>query len=356
MAGVPSAQAVYFTGERELDVRTTEVSEPGPSEVLVRTSVSAISPGTELLVYRGNAPTEMDADATIDSLSGSLDFPLQYGYAAVGTVIAVGSDVEADLLGESVFAFQPHASHFLASPDDLLRIPEGYAHEEAVFLPNVETAVNLVLDGSPKVGEQAVVFGQGVVGLLTTGLLAECPLSDLVALDCHPSRRDLACEMGADRCFDAATGDGSDGTDADAEPVETVRSHLSRPDTPAGADLSYELSGDPSALDDAVAVTGYDGRVLVGSWYGEKRADLNLGGPFHRSRIDISSSQVSTLDPELRGRWDTDRRLRVAWRRLGELDVSRLITHRFPVESAADGYRLLDERPDDALSVLLTYD
>jgi 2-desacetyl-2-hydroxyethyl bacteriochlorophyllide A dehydrogenase len=355
MTGVPSARAVYFTGERELDVRTTEVSEPGPSEVLVRTSVSAISPGTELLVYRGNAPNEMNADSTIDALSGSLDFPLQYGYAAAGTVVAVGNDVEADLLGESVFAFQPHASHFLVSPDDLLRIPEGYAHEEVVFLPNVETAVNLVLDGSPRVGEQAVVFGQGVVGLLTTGLLAECPLSDIVALDCYPSRRDLAREMGADRCFDA-TGDQGDETDADTDPVETVRSHLSRSDTPDGADLSYELSGDPSALDDAVAVTGYDGRVLVGSWYGEKRADLDLGGPFHRSRIDISSSQVSTLDPELRGRWDTDRRLRVAWRRLGGLNVSRLVTHRFPVESAADGYRLLDERPDDALSVLLTYD
>jgi 2-desacetyl-2-hydroxyethyl bacteriochlorophyllide A dehydrogenase len=352
MAGVPSAQAVYFTGGRELDVRTEEVSEPGPSEVLVRTTVSAISPGTELLVYRGDAPTELEADATIDALSGSLDFPLQYGYAAAGTVIGLGSDVDSNLLGESVFSFQPHASHFVALPDDLFRIPEGYAPEEAVFLPNVETAVNLVLDGSPKVGEQAVVFGQGVVGLLTTGLLAECPLSDLVTLDCYPTRRELAREMGADRCLDATDGDG----DADANIVETVRSHLSRPDTPAGADLSYELSGNPSALDDAVAVTGYDGRVLVGSWYGEKRADLNLGGTFHRSRIDISSSQVSTVDPELRGRWDTDRRLRVAWRRLGELDVSRLITHRFPVESAAEGYRLLDERPDDALSVLLTYD
>ncbi|ODR79309.1 oxidoreductase [Haladaptatus sp. W1] len=341
---MPSAQAVYFTGERELDVRTEGVSEPGPSEVLVRTVVSAISPGTELLVYRGEAPTELEADATIDALSGTLDFPLRYGYAAAGTVIEVGRNVTEDLLGESVFAFQPHASHFLASPDDLLRIPDGYAPEKAVFLPNVETAVNLVLDGMPRVGEQAVVFGQGVVGLLTTGLLAECPLSDLVTLDCYPTRRALSREMGADRCFDA--------TD---DPVERVQSHLSRPDAPDGADVSYELSGDPSALDDAVAVTGYDGRVLVGSWYGDKRADLNLGGAYHRSRIDISSTQVSTLDPELRGRWDMDRRLSVAWRRLADLDVDCLVTHRFPVEAAADGYRLLDEHPDDAVAVLLTY-
>ena len=346
MGGVLSTQVVYFTGPRELDVRTEGVSEPGPMETLVRTTVSAISPGTELLVYRGDAPTDMAADATIDALSGSLDFPLRYGYATAGTVVAVGREVSDDLLGESVFAFRPHAGHFLASPDDLLRIPDGCSPEEAVFLPNVETAVNLVLDGSPKIGEQAVVFGQGLVGLLTTGLLSATPLSDLVALDCYPSRRELSREMGADRCLDATKDD----------TIETVESALSRPKTPDGADVTYELSGDPDALDDAISVTGYDGRVLVGSWYGEKRADLNLGGSFHRSRIDVSSTQVSTLAPELRGRWSTDRRLAVAWRRLADLDVGRLITHRFPVEDAEEGYELLDERPNEALSVLLTYD
>ena len=346
MDGVPSTQVVYFTGPRELDVRTEGVSEPGPGETLVRTTVSAISPGTELLVYRGDAPTEMTADATIDALSGTFDFPLRYGYATAGTVVAVGRNVSDDLLGESVFAFQPHASHFLASPDDLLRIPADCSPEEAVFLPNVETAVNLVLDGSPRIGEQAVVFGQGLIGLLTTGLLSKTALSDLVTLDCYPNRRELAREMGADRCLDA--------TDGDA--IEAVESALSQPNTPAGADVTYELSGNPNALDDAISVTGYDGRVLVGSWYGDKRTDLNLGGSFHRSRIDISSTQVSTLDPELQGRWSTERRLAVAWRRLADLGVGNLITHRFPVEDAAAGYELLDERPNEALAVLLTYD
>ncbi|WP_458187237.1 zinc-dependent alcohol dehydrogenase [Haladaptatus sp. NG-WS-4] len=340
-----SARTVHFTGPREIDVRVEGVSEPGPDEVVVRTEVSAVSPGTELLVYRGEAPTEQVTDTTIDSLSGTLDFPLQYGYASAGRVVDAGRDVPDDWFGESVFAFHPHASHFLASPDDLVRIPDGVSPEEAVFLPNVETAVNVVLDGTPRMGEQAVVFGQGVVGLLTTGLLADCPLADLVTLDYYPIRRELSQEMGADHCLDAT---------ADVrEDVETV---LSRPETPAGADVTYELSGDPDALDDAVGVTGYDGRVLVGSWYGIKRADLDLGGSFHRSRIDIASTQVSTLAPELRGRWDTDRRLDVAWRRLAGLDPTRLVTHRIPIDDASEAYRLLDESPDEAVAVLLTYD
>ncbi|SIR83683.1 2-desacetyl-2-hydroxyethyl bacteriochlorophyllide A dehydrogenase [Haladaptatus litoreus] len=342
---MPSAQTVYFTGPRELDVRVEGVSEPGQDEVLVRAEVSAVSPGTELLVYRGDAPTELATDATIDALSGSLAFPLKYGYATAGSVVSTGGNVSDDWIGESVFAFHPHASHFLASPSDLVRIPDGVTLAEAVFLPTVETAVNFVLDGTPRIGEQAVVFGQGLVGLVTTGLLADCPLSDLVTVDCYPQRRELAEAIGADCSLDA-TGD----------VCEKIDAELSRPKTPAGADLTYELSGNPSALDDAIAVTGYDGRILVGSWYGEKRADINLGGGFHRSRIDIESTQVSTISPELRGRWDADRRLAVAWRRLSNLDVTSLVTHRISIGNAHNAYRLLDERPNEAVGVLLTYD
>jgi NADPH:quinone reductase-like Zn-dependent oxidoreductase len=74
-----------------------------------------------------------------------------------------------------VFAFQPHSSHFLATPQELLPLPEGLPAEDAVFLPNMETAVNFVMDGNPRIGERAAVFGQGIVGLLTTALLARFP-------------------------------------------------------------------------------------------------------------------------------------------------------------------------------------
>ena len=68
---------------------------------------------------------------------------------------------------------------------------------------------------------------------------------------------------------------------------------------PGGADLTYELSGAPAALDQAIRITGFSGRVVIGSWYGTKRASLDLGGRFHRSRIRLISSQVSSLSPEL---------------------------------------------------------
>ena len=109
--------------------------------------LSAISPGTELLVYNGNVPTELAADSNLDALSGSLSYPLKYGYAAVGVVEAIGDAVDADWLGRRVFAFNPHESHFCATVDELYPIPEGISAAQATLLPTVETAVTLVQDG-----------------------------------------------------------------------------------------------------------------------------------------------------------------------------------------------------------------
>ncbi|MCA9780292.1 MAG: zinc-binding alcohol dehydrogenase, partial [Candidatus Eremiobacteraeota bacterium] len=120
-------------------------------------------------------------------------------------------------------------------------------------------------------------------------------------------------------------------------------------------DLCLEVSGRPQTLDQAIAVTGYGGRIVVGSWYGNKSAPLNLGGSFHRGRITLLSSQVSTIDPALRGRWDKRRRMDLCLEMLGRLPFGELITHRIPLEEAARAYQLLEERESGALQVLLTY-
>ena len=104
------------------------------------------------------------------------------------------------------------------------------------------------------------------------------------------------------------------------------------------------------------ALTGFAGRVVIGSWYGQKQAPLNLGGAFHRSRIRLLASQVSTIDPRWSGRWDKARRFAWAWRMLQQLPVERLISHRFAVQNAPAAYHLLDRQPQDAMQVLFTYE
>lgn len=328
------ARTLRFVGPRAVSVEAGDVPTPSADEVLVESRTSLVSAGTELLIYRGEAPAELPADETIESLPGDLSFPLAYGYAVVGDVREVGGAAPASLLGQTVFAFHPHESHFVAEPDEVVPVPGDVDPETAAFLPIAETAVNLVLDGTPRIGERVVVFGAGLVGQCTVAALGAFPLADLTVVEPLPARRELAERLGAD---------------------ETVAPAAVAESGAEDADLVYELSGTPEALDDAVDLAGYDGRVVVGSWYGRKRADLDLGGRFHRSRVSIESSQVSTIAPELRGRWDTDRRLAVAWEQLRDVPVADLVTHRVPIEEASRAYELLDVEPEETLGVLLTY-
>ncbi len=339
-------RSLYFLKPRQVAVQEEKVTGPGPGQVLVKTLLSAISSGSELLVYRGEAPAEMAVDESIAALPGTFAFPLKYGYAAVGQVTALGQEVEHTWGGTLVFAFHPHESLFVARPEELLTVPAGMRPEEAVFLASMETAVTLTLDGAPLLGEQVAVFGQGVVGLLLTALLARFPLVSLVTLDLVPGRRLLSETFGATASFDPAA----------PQALSQMLELLQRGRPYAGADLTYEVSGSPAALDLAIAATGFNGRVVIGSWYGRKLVELNLGGEFHRRRQRLISSQVSTIAPELRGRFSKPRCLEMAWQMIQKTEPARLITHRMPLEEAARAYELLDRRSEDTLQVVLTYD
>jgi threonine dehydrogenase-like Zn-dependent dehydrogenase len=181
------------------------------------------------------------------------------------------------------------------------------------------------------------VLGQGAVGLLTTALLAEFPLEILLSADHFEMRRK---ESPANRSLDSSR----------PEFREQARSLLK-----SGADLTIECSGNPSALDDALALTAFSGRIIIGSWYGEKKALLDLGGMFHRSRIKLISSQVSTISPELSGRWDKARRFDAAWNALKRIKPERWITHRFPIEESGKAYELLDKNPQETIQAVFDY-
>jgi 2-desacetyl-2-hydroxyethyl bacteriochlorophyllide A dehydrogenase len=337
--------AVTFPMPGAVAVHEEPLPPPGPGQILVETRLSAISSGTEMLVYRGQVPTGMAVDETISALEGAFSYPIKYGYAAVGRVIDCGPGVNAEWLERDVFAFNPHETHFIADTSALHVVPPDIGPDAAAFLPNMETAVSLVMDGRPVIGEQVAVVGQGIVGLLVARLLAEMPLSALVTLDRYPARRRWSRELGATAALDPAE------TDAIDEARRVLRGRRDF----AGADLVYECSGNPAALDTAIALAGYNGRIVVGSWYGSKQAPVNLGGRFHRDHLRIISSQVSHLAPEWSGRWTKARRLGVAWEMLRLHRPERLISHRFPITQAAEAYRLLDERPGEALQVVFVY-
>jgi 2-desacetyl-2-hydroxyethyl bacteriochlorophyllide A dehydrogenase len=334
---MPRTKTLIFTAPRKTEIRESHLPHPKADEVLVETICSAISAGTEMLVYRGQFPNLNDVR---DSVSSGMKYPLAYGYACVGRVKEIGQMVNGDWKDRLVFAFHPHSSSFIIDSSSLIPIPNLIKPETACFLSNMETAVNLVQDGAPILGERVLVLGQGVVGLLTTALLSEFPLENLITADHFELRR--------------AVSSGIEGVvSINSNPGDFQKDLLAY--TQNKFDLTFELSGSPSALNDAIGLTTFSGRIVIGSWYGQKRAEIDLGSDFHRSRIKLISSQVSTISPELSGRWDKSRRFDVAWKALERIEPEKWITHHFHIEEADQAYQLLDESPQEAIQVIFDY-
>jgi 2-desacetyl-2-hydroxyethyl bacteriochlorophyllide A dehydrogenase len=334
-------KTLYFTAPRQVEIYEETLPALGADDVLVETTCSAISAGTEMLIYQGRFPRDLETDSVISPLRGGFKYPLAYGYASVGVVREAGAKVDKSWRDQLVFAFQPHTSYFISKPESLFSVPRSVSPETACFLPNMETAVNLVQDGAPLLEERVLVLGQGVIGLLTTSLLNKFPLEVLVTADCYELRRKTSLTLSVNDAFDP-------------------NSESFRNDAAGHAhgkfDLTFELSGNPAALNDALALTTFSGRIVIGSWYGEKRAEIDFGGAFHRSRIRLISSQVSTIAPELSGRWDKARRFEVAWQTLEKIKPEKWITHRFSIDQAEEAYRLLDENPQETIQVVFGYE
>ena len=119
--------------------------------------------------------------------------------------------------------------------------------------------------------------------------------------------------------------------------------------------LVVEASGRPEALRDALGLLDHEGVALVVSWYGTKEVSLPLGGEFHRRRLTIRSTQVSTIPAALSGRWTVARRRLVARDLLGRLPVGALATHAFPFADAAEAFAAVDRGEPGLVHAALCY-
>ena len=331
--------SVWFPGPRQVELRREPLPPLGETDVRMRALVSGLSHGTEMLVYRGQVPRDLELD--LPTLRGSFGFPIKYGYASVGRVVEVGPGV-ADLAeGDLAFCLHPHQSEYVVPASLAVRLPAGLEPERGVFLANLETAVNIALDAAPRLGERVLVLGQGVVGLLVARLLRETGAGLVMTADGFERRRGLSRTFAdADVVFST--------TDDVVARVRDVTEGV-------GADLAVEVSGSPAALATAIDSVAFGGTVVVCSWYGTKPVAVPLGGAFHRRRLRLVSSQVGSIDAALQPRWTHRRRLDLAASFLRRLDLGALITHRVPLACAADAYRLVDEHAEETVQVVLTY-
>lgn len=267
----------------------------------------------------------------------SMKYPLSYGYSLVGVVTRCAKDVADadDIVGKTVFTFSPHSSHVIVDRDAIQLVPDEISPQDAIFMPSVETALSLVHDAHPRIGENVVIYGQGLIGLLVNSILSislqnmnpNGKFNTITAVDALDDRLAMASEMGASQVI---------------LPSEV---------NAAGPfDVSIEVSGNPRALQSAIDNTSNGGRIIVGSWYGNSDITLKLGIDFHRSHKTIKTSQVSTIPGELSTLWSKKRRFDLTWELVKLIRPSRLITKQVTLDEAQSAYELLDQGKEIAIS------
>jgi 2-desacetyl-2-hydroxyethyl bacteriochlorophyllide A dehydrogenase len=303
-----------------VEIRDLPVPKAGPGQVAVRTVCSGISSGTERLVFRGDVPEGVALDDTINALPGEFRYPFQYGYACVGRV-----DGDDGL----VFAFHPHQDVFTAAASDLISLPAVHPAAATLF-PLVETALQVTLDAEASYRDRIVVLGAGVVGLLTALLLKRSGRRPLCA-DPLAWRRGVASSLGI---------------------TAVAPEELKEEEVPLVIDASGNTRAPAMALD----MLAHEGTLLIVSWFGGKPVQLPLGGAFHRRRLTIRSTQVSTIPAAMSATWTVARRRTEAAALLPELPLGELCTHVFPFAHAADAFRAVDENTPGLMHAVLDYD
>ncbi|HKU96894.1 MAG TPA: zinc-binding alcohol dehydrogenase [Vineibacter sp.] len=272
-------RALWYVAPGQAVVRDEATQQPGLNEVQVRTRYSALSRGTESLVFRGAVPGSEHDRMRAPFQAGAFPFPVKYGYAAVGTVIAG----PADLQGRDVFALHPHQSTFVVPIDAVIALPANVPPRRAVLAANMETALNALWDAAVLPGSRVAVIGAGTVGALVAYLAGHVAGTQVTVVDIRPERAAMARALGVD---------------------------FAAPDAaPSDCDLVFHASATPEGLATALAAAGNEATIVELSWYGDRAVTAALGGAFHSRRLRLVASQVGSVAPSMRARWPHRRRL-----------------------------------------------
>ncbi len=323
---------IVFTapGVLEWEQFAVDDSDLGPTELIVRTHVTVISPGTELARFSGKSP-RFDARTTHG--------PFLPGYANIGTVLAAGAAVPA-VPGDRVYTMATHAS--IARVD--LRqhlcvpVPAGLADEDAVFARLATVSMTTLLTTIARGGDAMAVVGLGLVGNLAAQIFQNCGMR-VSAIDRSAARRAIAVRCGLRHLY------------ASADDEQLAQHHR----------LVIEASGSAEALASAVNLAAAGGEiVMIGApWGGVENSVPSgrlTGEIFLRFlRLRSGSEWEIPRQPERLaiGSIHQNSVTALDWLASGRLQAQPLITHRLPAEAAETAYAGLRSCPDEYLGVIL---
>ena len=320
-----SARAFWLATPGWGEIRAERLKRPGPDEALVRTLYSGVSRGTESLVFRGAVPPSQHQAMRAPFQQGEFPAPVKYGYCSVG-VVETGP---AALCGRIVFCLYPHQDRYVVPAAALTPIPPAIPPGRAVLAANLETALNVLWDAAPRLGDRITVIGAGVVGCLIARLAGRLPGCAVQLVDMDPRRAAIARHWGV----------------RFASPEQAEREQ----------DRVIHASGSPAGLATALGLAGFEATVVEASWFGARPVSLPLGEAFHSQRLTIQSSQVGHLSAAQRGRWDHRRRMATVMALLDDPALDALISGESPFADLPRVLAELSANPNGVLCHRIVY-
>jgi len=336
--------------------RVLEVPPPAlrPGGVLVRTSWSLVSAGTDRMIIDlagqsllGKARSRPDQvmkvlskvrtdglAATLDTVRAKLGSDLPLGYSAAGRVAAVGAGVSDLAVGQEVAcAGMGHASHaeVIFVPRNLaVPVPEGLDLRSASTVTLGAIAMQGFRRAEPRLGERVGVVGLGLLGLLTVQILRSAGCH-VLAVDLDPGKVRLARELGAEVAVERGAGGveekarafgGGHGLDA---VIVTAAASSSDPTV---------LAARMCRLGGRVVVVGAVGMDIPRRLFFEKELELRLARSYGPGRYDPDYEERGIDYPYPWVRFTEGRNMEeyVALLGRGEVDVEPLLTHEFGIE------------------------
>jgi 2-desacetyl-2-hydroxyethyl bacteriochlorophyllide A dehydrogenase len=320
-----TAHAFWVAAPGRGEIRAEQLATPSADDVVVRALYSGISRGTEALVFQGQVPVSEYHRMRAPFQVGDFPAPVKYGYASVGR-IERGPD---DLQDRDVFVLHPHQTRYVVPRDSVFTLPPSVPPQRAVLTANLETAINGLWDARPQVGDRVSVIGAGTVGCLVAWLAGQVAGCQVELVDINPRRASVAHDLGV---------------------------QFASPDTAAeNADVVIHASGSPSGLACALRLAGFEATIVEMSWYGNQSVPIALGAAFHARRLTIKSSQVGSISPSQRARWDSRRRMALALSMLDDAAVDVLITGESEFDALPQVMADLSAGPGDTLCHRIRY-
>jgi predicted dehydrogenase/threonine dehydrogenase-like Zn-dependent dehydrogenase len=346
-----------------------------PGTALVQTAASLVSAGTERMVVEfakksllGKARSRPDLVrqvldkarregllTTLQSAFNRLDQPMALGYSSAGVIRAVGAGLQGFQVGDRVVCagggYAVHAEYAVVPQNLLARLPETVDFESAAFATLGAIALHGFRLAQPQVGERVAVIGLGLLGQLAVGiaLAAGC---EVFGMDLDPQRVALARQAGAEATLrPQAEAAGLAFTRALGFDVVLICAD-------ARSNDPIELAGRLARDRGRVIAVGAVGLAIPRTLYYNKELFFQVSRSYGPGRYDPSYEESGQDYPPGFVRWTEGRNLEAVVSLLGSgrLDVAPLISHRFPIEQAADAYQLITGKRDEPfLGVLLTY-